>query len=224
MATYLGKQETNSDCNSGSLCRRRVDENSPHLFQLVPIYDMVHTMIASMTSRVFTGLPRCRDETWMRTVKAYPRAVQAVAADSQPLPAFLRPMIAPFLTSTRRLKHHQSTAQTALNLADFKEDEAVGNGTLLRWMVDAAKGVDSEPLNIVQRLLMLTMAAFHTSTLAVVHALYDLCAMPDNIEPLRREAESVVHECSSWQLPSLDRLEKLDSFLKESQRMNHPGL
>jgi hypothetical protein len=60
--------------------------------------------------------------------------------------------------------------------------------------------------------------------MGIVHALYDLCAMPEFIEPLREEIRVALLEEGGWTLAMIQRLKKLDSFLKESQRINHPGL
>ncbi len=59
--------------------------------------------------------------------------------------------------------------------------------------------------------------------MAAVHALYDMCAHPDYIEDLRVEAqEALLTDGGSWQLGTIKKLKKLDSFLKESLRFNQP--
>lgn len=59
--------------------------------------------------------------------------------------------------------------------------------------------------------------------------LLDLLGHPEYVKPLREEIEEVIAE-DGWQTdeigqrylpkPSLSKLKKLDSFIKESQRMN----
>lgn len=59
--------------------------------------------------------------------------------------------------------------------------------------------------------------------MVVVHALYDMCAMPEYIDELRTEAQEALRDNDgSWQLSTLKKLRKLDSFLKESMRFNQP--
>jgi hypothetical protein len=61
----------------------------------------------------------------------------------------------------------------------------------------------------------------HTSTMAATHALFDLCAMPEYVGALRAEAQSAVAESGGvWQYSTIKNLRQLDSFLKESQRVN----
>lgn len=47
--------------------------------------------------------------------------------------------------------------------------------------------------------------------------------MPEYIPILREEVENILMEHDGWTLAALNAMRKLDSFLKESQRMNHPG-
>ena len=51
------------------------------------------------------------------------------------------------------------------------------------------------------------------------HALYNLAAHTEYIQPLREEVEGIIAE-EGWTKASLGKMRKLDSFLKESQRVN----
>ena len=57
--------------------------------------------------------------------------------------------------------------------------------------------------------------------MATVQVVYNLCAMPEYIQPLRMEAQNALLESGGvWSIESLSKLGRLDSFLKESQRLN----
>ncbi|KAF3062198.1 Ent-kaurene oxidase [Daldinia childiae] len=57
--------------------------------------------------------------------------------------------------------------------------------------------------------------------MAITHVIFDLCAMPEYIEPLRSEAQAaLIKDDGKWQFSTIKRLRRLDSFLKESQRLN----
>ena len=58
---------------------------------------------------------------------------------------------------------------------------------------------------------------------AFTHALYDLAANTENVKSLREEAEVILQEEGGWTKLALGRMVKLDSFLRESQRMNGSG-
>jgi len=53
--------------------------------------------------------------------------------------------------------------------------------------------------------------------------LYRLLSNPEYVEPLRQEIEAVIAE-EGWTKAGMDKLHKLDSFLRETQRMNTTGI
>lgn len=59
---------------------------------------------------------------------------------------------------------------------------------------------------------------------AFTHALFDLTTYPEHFLPMREEVERVVKE-EGWTKAALNSMFKVDSFLRESQRLkgNGPG-
>jgi hypothetical protein len=53
--------------------------------------------------------------------------------------------------------------------------------------------------------------------------LYRLLANPEYIEPLRQEIDAVIAE-EGWTKAGIDKMHKVDSFLRESQRADGLGL
>lgn len=51
------------------------------------------------------------------------------------------------------------------------------------------------------------------------HALFHLAARPEYIEPIREEVESVIGS-DGWTKAAMQKMKKLDSFFKESQRFD----
>ena len=79
----------------------------------------------------------------------------------------------------------------------------------------------------------MSMAAIHTTSMATTAAIYDLAAYPEYIAPLREEIQKVLDEDGHdidddgflrLKKSSMPKLWKLDSFLKESQRLTPPAL
>jgi hypothetical protein len=56
----------------------------------------------------------------------------------------------------------------------------------------------------------------------ITNALYDLLSNPEYIEPLRHDVETAVAE-EGWTKAAIDKMHKIDSFLRESLRINAPG-
>lgn len=55
-----------------------------------------------------------------------------------------------------------------------------------------------------------------------MHALYYIAMHPEHAEVLRQETESLVHS-GGWQQSTLVKMQKLDSFLRESLRLRSLG-
>jgi len=53
---------------------------------------------------------------------------------------------------------------------------------------------------------------------AFTHILYDLASYPEYVEPLREEIETIIAS-EGWTKASVDNMRKVDSFIKESQRI-----
>ena len=52
----------------------------------------------------------------------------------------------------------------------------------------------------------------------------DLCAMPSYVEPLRAEISALLKEEGGWSPAMPNKMRMMDSFLRESQRVNPPTL
>jgi len=52
-----------------------------------------------------------------------------------------------------------------------------------------------------------------------LHVLYRLLSNPEYIEPLRQEVEAAVAE-GGWTKGAIDKMHKIDSFLRETQRVD----
>ncbi|KAJ8128187.1 hypothetical protein O1611_g5450 [Lasiodiplodia mahajangana] len=193
----------------------------------LPGYQTMLRVIAGVTSRVLIGLPMSREKEWLDVAIGYTLDVFRVSTELRPYPPILRPFIAPWLESTQRLKDHVKTANRCLShvFADrMRKGDGVGKPLdMIQWMVDSAQDGDRKPGVLVLKLLFITLAAVHTSTMSGTHALFDLCAMPEYIDPIRNEVRDAV-ERHGWTLAAVNQMKFLDSFMKESQRINHPGL
>ncbi|KAI1423459.1 cytochrome P450 [Xylaria sp. FL1777] len=197
----------------------------------LPAQNSILHITAGISSRVFIGFPACRHPKWIETSIGYTRDVFRVSTALQAYPEFVRPLVVRWLDCTKQLDERLRTAELFLNpifagrlterLQKQTNDKA--NHDLIQWMVDACCGEDSDPSVLTRKIMFLTLAAIHTTTMSVTHAIFDLCAMPYYIEHLRQEISEVTSK-HGWSLLAINDFKLLDSFVKESQRVNHPGL
>ena len=177
------------------------------------------------------GLPLCRNQQWIDLSISYTENVFRIVVILRLFPRWLQPFIALFVPHIwivrQNLRHAQNLVVPILN---ERENLKRANKTykkpndLLQWMVDAASEGEGEPHKLAHRQLLVTLAAIHTTTMAVTHALFDLCERPDYIEQLHKEIVQVLKEDRYWQKATPNKLQKLDSFMKESQRFSPPSL
>lgn len=90
--------------------------------------------------------------------------------------------------------------------------------------MDNANEVDGEPAKLAHRLLILTLAAVHTTSMAATQTLFDLCEHAEYMDVLRDEVREVQERDGGFKKQSLTSMKKMDSFMRESQRLNPPSL
>ncbi|GKZ25551.1 hypothetical protein AbraCBS73388_001193 [Aspergillus brasiliensis] len=96
---------------------------------------------------------------------------------------------------------------------------------VLAWLVEAAKGSDRNPETLAHVEVLLALASVHTILLRNVNVLYDLIEHPKYIDELRDEIHDV-WSTTGWNdaAESYSKLYKLDSVLRESQRLSPPTI
>ena len=196
----------------------------------VMLKDDVSELVARLSSRVFLGLPLCRNRRWLDIAKNYTIDVFIGSRLMRMAPAILRPITYWFIPQCKRLRaqvrdarklimpeveRRKERAQKALEAGQKPPKTADSIG----WMYEVARGRE---VDYVAGQLSLTMAAIHTTTEATTQALIDVCRNPEIVGPLREEIITVISE-NGWTKPTLQKLRLMDSFLKESQRYSPMG-
>ena len=196
------------------------------------VYDLIVRVIAGTATRMLGGLGASRDTEWLESAAQYSYDVVATAQHLRQWSPFLRPFVAPFMEGKKKLDRHLAIANKTFRHVFVERLKLMERGEvsdaekpvdMAQWMVESARGNDRNPDVLAQNMLFMTLAGLHTSTNTTVHALFDLCANPDFIQPLREEIEQVIGQ-DGWSTNALSKLKKLDSFIKESQRLNQTVL
>lgn len=146
-------------------------------------------------------------------------------------PKILQPLVRFFLPSYWNTKNWVREGKRLLipviesrRAAEENDPDHQKPADFLQWMMDDADENDGIPEKLAHRELIMGLASVHTTTMAAAHFLYDLCARPEYLAPLRDEVLSVLKEDDGWQKMTVHKLRKMDSFLKESQRLNPASL
>ncbi|KAH9975530.1 cytochrome P450 [Lactifluus volemus] len=104
-------------------------------------------------------------------------------------------------------------------MKEFGEDWDDKPNDMLMWLMSEAKGVERSLEGLARRLLRINFASIHTTSLTFIQVLYRLLLHPEYIQPLREEVEAVVAE-EGWTKAGMDKMYKIDSFIRETQRLD----
>ncbi len=179
-----------------------------------------------------SGTQLCRNRDWLSTCIKYTENIFITVLILRLFPRMFHPWISTFLPSSwithlylRRAKKYlvpiierRMKEQASLNLVHEKPLD------LLQYMIEGAEGEDLQPERLAHLQLMTNLAGIHTTSMAITHAIHDLCDHAEYLTVLREEIEEVLREDGGWQRDTHNKLHKLDSFLKESQRFAPPTL
>lgn len=194
------------------------------------IYNVLLRVVARISARVFVGPDICRNEEWLHTSIHYTENLFITSITLRMVPSFMHSVVAPLLPSYWRIRANLRAAKRLIGpvvRARWAAEPPPGYekpADLLQSMMDIALPHEAHPDKLAHRQLLLSLASIHTTTMAVAHAIYDACANPQYFEPLRDEMVEVIGQNGGVQKAMLTELKKLDSFVKESQRMNPPSL
>ncbi|KAL0574344.1 hypothetical protein V5O48_007606 [Marasmius crinis-equi] len=184
-------------------------------------------IVCRTSNRLFIGSPLCRNEEWKKLNIRFAIEFFNTALKANLFPRFMQRLVAWYLNPIKpslklALKHLEPIIRERVEKHKAGEEDSLEDD-LLTWMIQAApKDSDQwlEPADLAVRLLGINMAAIHST--ALTHALINLAAHPEYIEPLRKEIEFNI-ENEGWSKAAMGKMRMLDSFLKESQRVSTSG-
>ncbi|KAJ6559929.1 cytochrome P450 [Mycena capillaripes] len=233
-ATVLGKLTRNltrlfPDIQDEMICAFDdvLDLEGPD-WKAIGVISAVTGIVARISGRLFVGLPLCRDPEYIKFSIKHTVSVGVVGQLLGYLPPFMIPILGPLISSRKKSTRQAIKLMGHLiveRIAMFEERGAAWSdkpNDLISWLVETAQPQQRTMPQIIQRMLTITMAAIHTSSFTFAGALFDLATYSEYIQPLREEVERVIGE-HGWTKAALADMHKIDSFLRESQRINGFG-
>ncbi|KAG7092729.1 hypothetical protein E1B28_009058 [Marasmius oreades] len=189
--------------------------------------EKVLRIVCRTTNRIFVGLPLCRNEEWKDIVIDYATRCFTASQSINLSPKFLQPFVGWYVNPRpasfkRANKHLRPIILDRLEKEKMHGLDKDAPQDMLTWLINSGN-VDErqrrDPVNLVLSILTTNMGAIHTTSMAFTHALFNLALRPELIDILRQEIEPVIQE-EGWTKSATGKLDKLDSFLKESQRVS----
>lgn len=146
---------------------------------------------------------------------------------------WLRPFFASKLPEVRKVKEREALAakffepiiQNRRNATQGPDHEK--SNEMLQWFLDRSTeyGIQSTQ-RIVKLQLLVIFGGIHNTTVTATNILYNLSVAREYLDPLREEVRTILADTKPEGMNSraLRRMEKLDSFMKETIRLYPPEL
>lgn len=187
----------------------------------VDVVDRITQIVARVSSRMFGGTALSRNKEWVQSSIDFATDGFIGAQALKKYPEWFKPIAARFIPAIQNIKkHYENAEKAAIPLLEERARTGATASDLLYWMGENAKGSEQDRAFLAGILLKVSFAAIHTSAAAPSQLLYDLCAMPEYIEPLRQEIAANTGPDGIISRQGFQNLSKLDSIMKESQRFN----
>ncbi|KAI0640042.1 cytochrome P450 [Trametes polyzona] len=200
-----------------------------HEWLEVPVVPAAQQIIARASNRIFVGLPACRDQEYLDLTISFTKDIVMDGTFVKIFPKALRPYVGKYWSNARsNLRKAISRLKPVIDarrgeMEKYGDDWAGKPNDLLQWIMDVAQSKDCSDQAIVSRIMLVCFASIHTSSDSFTQAIYHLAERPEYLGPLREEIESILSE-EGWTKNAMDKMRKLDSFLRESQRHNGVGV
>jgi len=209
----------------------KLDMPDPAEWTEVDIQQAMRMLVARMSAKVFVGEPTCRDPTWLSLTLNFSMDLFLAGFTLRMFPPWMHFLVKPLIPARWRVQKQIKIGTEVVRQfmqkreEDAKKGESTGEGTLFEWMVDNAVGNEGSLGEMAARQCILTLASIHTTATTVANTLFDIIEHPEWIAVLREEIDETIGKYGEvgqgmpiklW----LQHLEKMDSFILESQRFN----
>ncbi|KAF9453721.1 cytochrome P450 [Macrolepiota fuliginosa MF-IS2] len=192
----------------------------------VPAYETHMHIICRTINRYFVGAPLCRDPGYQELQENFTLDAFLGATIINWFPEILKPFVGRYMTTVpKRIKQAKKYLSPIIEerIAQYEQYGRCDHNDAISWLLDTAtEDYHRTVHDIVARVLLLNFTAIHTTTIAFTQAIYDLAIHPEYIEEMHREAANAISE-HGWSKAAMQKMRKVDSFVKESLRLNSAG-
>ncbi|KAH9072829.1 cytochrome P450 [Lactarius deliciosus] len=191
----------------------------------VPVLETMQHVVSATTNRVFVGPPLCRNQDYLTLNLNYAVNVMKFATIIGIFPKPLKPIVARMLSNLpSQIRQEMEFIRPMVEerfarMEEFGDDWDDKPNDMLMWLMSEAKGVERSLEGLARRMLAVNCAAIHTTSTTFANVLYRLLSNPEYVEPLRHDVETAIAE-EGWTKAGLDKMHKIDSFLRETQRLD----
>lgn len=196
-------------------------------FTRVPINRTLWRIVAKVSGRFFAGAElSCSEEyldmsiNYTLEIAGAVKAIAAIKPEEREAKAPSLPQLVQLQNRRKRTLEFVRPLIAARKKAMAEDIDYQAPDDMIQWILNGETKygkLSVEELAEIQ--LFLIFAAIHTTTMTTINAFYTFAAMPEVVPEIRDEIRAVLHEHGSFSTPALQKMEKLDSFLREVMRV-----
>lgn len=197
-------------------------------FTKIPLNHHLLRIVTKVSGRIFVGSDLCRTEEYIDMGINYTLELMMATSSIKMMKPSERDAKAGSLPAVKQLQARQQKAYefirpliAARKKAMREDPDFQRPDDIMQWILDGGQNKygeqNDQELTEVQ--LGLTFAAIHTTTMSTTNAFYSIAAMPELIPELREEIRTVLNEYGTFTTAALQKMKKLDSFLREVMRV-----
>ncbi|KAL5114030.1 hypothetical protein ACEQ8H_008086 [Pleosporales sp. CAS-2024a] len=209
----------------------KFDMPDPIEWTEVDIQQAMRMLVARMSAKVFVGEPACRDPRWLNLTINFSMDLFLAGFALRMFPPWMHFLVKPLIPARWRVQRQIDIGTDVVQEFMWQRKDSAKSGghmtegTLFEWMVDNAVGNEGSLKDMAARQCILTLASIHTTATTVANTLFDMIEYPEWCPVLKDEIDHTIRTFGELgeKMPIkewLQKLEKMDSFILESQRFN----
>lgn len=204
------------------------------------IHEQSLPSIARVMSRILLGKNYSENPEFPQLLADFAHGIVFQAFLLRLFPTWFAYLIAPLFNTYRRVNKVENLVRpdvvALIRNPEFELDENLSEGDKILPMLvkhvlsqERYQGASENEIvrQVTGRLLGVSFGSIDTTSLTLTHSIHDLVSHPyeEYAGPIKRQADTVLARYGGvWSTKALGELTKLDSFIKEVQRMNPIGL
>lgn len=186
-------------------------------------------LVSRISTRVFLSADSAKNDRWLDIASEHVHSVVVWTENLKRWPSILRPLVYRFVKGRgymmQRFEEGKALVAQTLEIKKAKGGEPLSSPpTLLDYLYDSGLGPDDVEAHTITQ-INLCVAAIQSMASTVTQCLMDLATHPEYAAELLEEFDIMVEKNNGVaDKQVLTNLWKLDSFIKETQRLNPPDL
>ncbi|KAJ3513627.1 hypothetical protein NMY22_g14982 [Coprinellus aureogranulatus] len=191
----------------------------------IKLVDTIVYMVCRMVNRFFFPTLQLHKDPVFLKIQTDPSVVLILTATVIGLfPVSLRPLVTRLISRIPPTLKKMKVMLGPMLEERLQKDSELGRdwggkpNDLVSWLLEGAPPAQRTVDDLIIRIIMSEFGGLHTTSIVVSDTLFDLAARPEYSQPLREEIEGIIEE-HGWTKDAFSKMQKLDSFIKESCRL-----